>query len=48
MARSVDQVEDIFLSLVDVLHLDRVALDGDSLFPLKIHVVEHLSLHISG
>lgn len=46
MTRSVDQIEDILLSLVGVLHLDGVALDGDSLLLLKIHVIEDLGRHV--
>ena len=43
MSRSVDQVEDVFLSLMLIFHLYGMALDGDSPLPLQIHVVEHLS-----
>ena len=44
MARSVDQVQYVFLSLIDVFHLDGVALDRDSLFPFELHVVQYLCL----
>ena len=48
MPRSVDQVKDIFLTFINIFHLDGVALDGDSFLPLQIHVVQHLRLHIPG
>ena len=48
MSRSVDQVEDILLAVVGVVHLDRVALDGDAAFALQVHGVEKLILHLSG
>ena len=47
MARSVDQVEGILLSVIHVVHLDCVALDGDSLLLLQIHRVEDLVLHVT-
>ena len=47
MARSVDQVERILLSLIIVIHLDRMALDRDALLLLKVHRVEDLILHIT-
>ena len=46
MARSVDEIEDILLTFIIVHHLDRVALDGDALFPLQIHGIQHLILHL--
>ena len=48
MARSVDEVEFVVLTLVPVDHLDGVALDGDALLLLQIHIVEDLVFHISG
>ena len=42
MARSVDEIQHIAL----VLHLYSMALDGDSLFAFKVHVVQHLGLHV--
>ena len=45
VSRSIDEVEDVSLSILClVLHLDGVALDGDTTFPLQVHVVKHLSL----
>ena len=48
MPRRVDEVERIEFSVAGaVLHLDGVALDGDALFALELHVVEHLGLHLA-
>ena len=48
VSRGVDQVERVPLSVAGrVLHLDGVALDGDSLFAFEVHVVEHLRLHFA-
>ena len=47
VARSVDEVKDIFLTLVVVHHLDRMALDSDAFLPLEIHRVQDLVLHLS-
>ena len=44
VARRVYQVEQIFLSLHRIFHLDGVALDGDAALTLQIHVVQHLTL----
>lgn len=45
MSRSINEVEDIGLSVIClVLHLDGMALDGDTSLSLQIHVVEHLTL----
>ena len=46
MARSVDKVQHILFPAVDIIHLDGVALDGDSLLLLQIHRIQDLSLHI--
>ena len=48
MAGGIDQVERILLALIQILHLDGVALDRDALFLLQIHVVEDLVLHVPG
>ena len=47
MARSVNEIQHIGFTLVGVLHLYSVALDGDALFPLQIHIVQHLIFHLS-
>lgn len=46
MAGSIDEVEIVFLTLVHVLHLDGMALNGYSLLLLQVHVIEDLVLHI--
>ena len=46
MARSVNQIEDILLPIAYIIHLDSMALDGDALFFLQIHRVQHLGFHI--
>ena len=46
VSRSVNEVEDICLTVVFVFHLDSVALDGDASLFLKVHVVKHLSFHV--
>ena len=43
VSRCVDEVQDIFLALVCIFHLDGVALDGDSTFLLQVHVIQHLA-----
>ena len=48
MPRSVDEVQAVLLPLVFVHHLDRVALDGDALLLLQVHVVQHLIVHLPG
>ena len=49
MSRGVDEVEDVFLLIIYILHLYGMALDGDAAFFLEVHVVEHLSLcHLDG
>ena len=44
MSRGIDEVEDIVLPLHLVVHLDSVALDGDTSLTLQIHIVEDLLL----
>ncbi len=46
VAGGVDEVQPVGLPAAGVLHLDRVALDGDALLPLQVHVVQHLVLHL--
>ena len=48
MAGGIDQVERILLALIQILHLDRMALDRDALLLLQVHVVEDLVLHVPG
>ena len=44
--RSIDEIEDVLLAILVVLHLDRMALDGDPLFLLQVHIVQDLCLHV--
>ena len=46
MARSVNEVERIVGAFVAIVHLNGVALDGDTAFAFEIHIVEHLRLHL--
>ena len=45
--RSIDQVQHVLLAPIGILHLDRMALDGDPLLPLQFHIVEHLRLQLA-
>ena len=48
MSWGVDKVERVLLAIASVvLHLYGVALDGDTLLALEVHVVEHLCLHLA-
>ena len=47
MPRSIDQVQHVLLAPIGILHLDRMALDGDPLLPLQFHIVEHLRLQLA-
>ena len=48
VSRGVDQVERVAFAVAGrVFHLYGVALDGDALFALEVHVVEHLRLHFA-
>ena len=48
VSRGVDQVERVSFAVAGrVLHLDGVALDGDSLFAFELHVIEDLRLHFA-
>jgi hypothetical protein len=46
MAGGIDKIENIFLSLMGVIDLDGVTLDGDPFFPFEVHIIQHLGLHI--
>ncbi len=48
MSRSVYQVQAIALAIIIVIHLYGMAFDCDSSFTFKIHIVEHLCLHVLG
>ncbi len=48
MSRSVDQIEDVCLRVArGIFHLYGVALYGNTLFALQIHVVEHRIMHLA-
>ena len=47
MAGSVYQVQDIFLTVKLIIHLNRVGFDRYPFFAFKIHRIEQLSLHVT-
>ena len=47
MAGSVDQIERVLLSFILIVHLDGVTLNGNTTFPLQIHIVQQLVLHVT-
>ena len=48
MARCIDQIEDIFLSILCFINnTDRLRLDRNTSFTLQIHIVQHLRLHFT-
>ncbi len=47
VAGGIDQVEDVLLPVQGVVHLDRLALDGDAAFALQVHVIQVLGLHVA-
>ena len=47
MARGVDQIEVVGLSVLGlVVQPDSPGLDGDAPFPLQLHIVQQLGLHL--
>ena len=46
MSRSIDKIQDIFLSLIVVIHLNRMALDSDTFLSFQVHVIQDLVLHL--
>ena len=47
MSGSVDKVENVLIAVAVIgVHLDGVALDGNSPFPFQLHIVQDLILHI--
>ena len=49
VSRGINEVQNIFFTLVHILHLDGVALNRNAALALQIHVVQHLSLrHLDG
>ena len=48
VSRSVDEVEFIGVAILgSIFHLDGTGLDGDAAFPLQLHVVQQLVLHLT-
>ncbi len=45
MAGRINQVEAVSDTVPEVIHLDGVALDGNALLPLQVHVVQYLVFH---
>ena len=49
MARSVNQIQDIFLAILLILHLDSVTFNCNTSLALQIHIVKHLTFsHLNG
>lgn len=46
VAGSINQIQNIVLIIKPIIHLDRMAFDGDTPFTFQIHVVEGLGLKI--
>ena len=46
VARGIDQIKYIVLIIKTIIHLNRMALDGDAPFPLQIHIVQGLRLQV--
>ena len=44
VSRSINQVQDIFLTLVSIFHLNRVTLNRNPTFAFQVHIVQQLSL----
>ena len=48
MSRSIDQVKDILFSVLRLIYRAYcLCLDGNTAFPLQVHIVQHLCLHLS-
>jgi hypothetical protein len=48
MSWGINEVKGILLTITSlILHLNGVALDCDTLLTLEVHIVEHLSLHLT-
>ena len=46
MSGSVNEVEDILCAVKLIIHLNGMALDSDSAFAFKVHIVENLGFHV--
>jgi hypothetical protein len=42
--RGIDEVEDVFLAIQLIIHLDGMTLNGNATLPFQVHVIEHLCL----
>lgn len=47
MPGSINQIQNILLSIVKIVHLNRMAFDRNAPFPFQVHVVKHLCLKVS-
>ena len=48
MTRRIDQVEDIFFTIFRIINdTNGLRFDRDSTFPLQIHIIKHLRLHLA-
>lgn len=47
MAGSINQIERILFSLIGIIHLDSMALNGNTTLPLQVHIIQQLILHIA-
>ena len=49
VSRGIDQIENVFFTLIGIFHLNGMTLDGDTSLLFQIHIVQHLSLgHLDG
>ena len=47
MARSIDQVQEIFLSFLFVFHLNGMAFNSYATLPFQVHIIKDLFLQIA-
>ena len=47
MTGRINKIEGIFFAFVQIIHLDGVALDGNTALPFQIHVIKKLGLHLT-
>ena len=43
----IDEIQEVFLPVAGIFHLNRMALDGDALLLLQVHVVQNLVFHVA-
>ena len=46
MSRSVDEIEGVIFAIESILHLNGMAFNSDSALAFKVHIIEHLGLHL--